>query len=74
MPDINNVTGNICDLATNVCHSVTLSLNSVPITLSLSGTDFKNSADYFAAAFIPTIGLWLVAKSLGVIVEFIRGL
>ena len=74
MSDINNVTGNICDMATNVCQSVTLSLNSVPVSLVSSGTDFKESAVYFAAAFIPTVGLWLVAKSSGVILELIRTL
>ncbi|EAT2265566.1 hypothetical protein NF320_000670 [Salmonella enterica] len=74
MNDTNNVTGNICDTATNICNSVTLSLNSVPVIFSSSGTDFKVSAGYFAAAFIPTLSLWLVAKSSGIILEFIRRL
>ncbi|EDP8671259.1 hypothetical protein K1940_004758 [Salmonella enterica subsp. enterica serovar Larochelle] len=74
MTDINNVTGNICDVVTGVCHSVTLSINSVPVTFASSGTDFKVSAGYFAAAFIPTLSLWLVAKSSGIILEFIRRL
>ncbi|HAK8647805.1 TPA: hypothetical protein H2X19_001187 [Salmonella enterica] len=74
MSDINNVTGNICDIATNICLSVTLSLNSVPVSLVSSGTDFKESAAYFAAAFIPTLGLWLVSKSAGEILGLIRNL
>lgn len=74
MSDINNVTGNICDMATNVCQSVNLSLNSVPVSLVFSGADFKESAGYFAVAFISTLSLWLVAKSSGVILELIRNL
>ncbi|EKY2764130.1 hypothetical protein QHY97_003784 [Salmonella enterica] len=70
MTVINNVTGNICDVATGVCQSVVLSLNSVPVTIVSSGADLKVSADYFA--FISTMGLWLFAKSSGVILEFIR--
>ncbi|WP_220270669.1 hypothetical protein, partial [Hafnia paralvei] len=69
-----NVTGNICDLATNVCHSVTLSLNSVPVTLSSSGIDFQGASEYFAAAFIPTLSLWLVAKCSGIIVRPLRNM
>ncbi|EAO1687897.1 hypothetical protein FGH87_26295 [Salmonella enterica] len=72
MTVINNVTGNICDVATGVCQSVVLSLNSVPVTIVSSGADLKVSADYFAFAFISTMGLWLFAKSSGVILEFIR--
>ncbi|ECI8047209.1 hypothetical protein E4470_05685 [Salmonella enterica subsp. enterica] len=72
MADVNQITGNICDSVTGVCQSVVLSLNSVPVTIASSGPDFKVSADYFAFAFISTMGLWLVAKSSGVILEFIR--
>lgn len=69
-----SVTGNVCDMATSACQSVTLSLNSLPVTFYSSGMDFKEPAAFFAAAFIPTLGLWLVAKSSGVILELIRNM
>ncbi|EBG2473589.1 TPA: hypothetical protein G8R26_002717 [Salmonella enterica] len=74
MTDINNVTGNICDVATGVCQSVTLSLKSVPFDVVFTGVDFKVSAGYFAAAFIPTLSLWLVAKCSGMIVAPLRNM
>ncbi|EGC2195077.1 hypothetical protein H8900_001359 [Salmonella enterica] len=74
MSDIHNITGNICDMATNVCHSVTLTLNSVPVTFIPSGADFTESSGYFAAAFISTLSLWLVAKSSGMIVRPLRNM
>ncbi|EHE5874464.1 hypothetical protein JMS13_001231 [Salmonella enterica] len=74
MADLNQVTGNLCDAATGVCQSLTLSLNSVPVSLVSSGTDFNESAAYFAAAFIPTLGLWLVSKSAGEILGLIRNM
>ncbi|EAM3850991.1 hypothetical protein NF320_004975 [Salmonella enterica] len=72
MADLNQVTGNICDVATGVCQSLTLSLNTVPVSVVFTRADINESAPYFFMAFFSTMGLWLVAKFSGVILGLIR--
>lgn len=68
----NELTGKICDVATNVCQSVTIDIINVPVQLSLSQPDYIQSAPYFGIALSSVIGFWFTAHCVGVLVKMIN--
>lgn len=62
-----NLIGEICNIATNECQSVTLALN-FPAT----NNDYSIAAQYWGVAFTSIILLYLFSHCIGLILKFVR--
>ena len=70
MSDMSVIKGEICQIKTTECYTV--SLDMPHNTFQLSDVDYSVASQYFAIAFSTTVGVWLFSKCVGYILKLVN--
>ncbi|EFB1458123.1 hypothetical protein IM098_004806 [Escherichia coli] len=66
-----NITGTICNKATNDCQSVMLTVSELPYQQP-PDVDYSVAAQYWGVAFTSVIFLWLFSRGIGMILKLVK--